>query len=108
MIAIAEPVSRPSFIHEYTLTPYSLYAAASVGFHQEEIFVALDKFAKNKEIPTDVRDYIKQHTGQYGKAKLILKDNRYFIEAIDSETMNHIKNINGIREATLDRNAIDN
>lgn len=33
LIAIAEPVSRPTFIHEYALTPYSLYAAGSVGLH---------------------------------------------------------------------------
>ena len=56
MIAIAEPVSRPSFIHEYALTPYSLYAAASVGFYQEEIFVALDKYSKNLEIPEVVKE----------------------------------------------------
>ena len=31
LIAIAEPVSRPTYIHEYVLTPYSLYAAMSVG-----------------------------------------------------------------------------
>ena len=29
LVAIAEPVSRPEFIHEYKLTPYSLFAAVS-------------------------------------------------------------------------------
>jgi hypothetical protein len=29
--------SRPSFIHEYKLTPYSLYAAVSVGLQTEDI-----------------------------------------------------------------------
>ena len=38
LIAIAEPVSRPKFIHEYMLTPYSLYAAVSVGLSKEDIF----------------------------------------------------------------------
>ena len=28
---------RPSFIHEYKLTPYSLYAAVSVGLQTEDI-----------------------------------------------------------------------
>lgn len=38
LIAIAEPVSRPSYIHEYVLTPYSLYAAVSVGLTRDDIF----------------------------------------------------------------------
>ncbi len=38
LIAIAEPVSRPTYIHEYILTPYSLYAAVSVGLTKNEIF----------------------------------------------------------------------
>jgi hypothetical protein len=29
--------SRPSFIHEYKLTSYSLYAAVSVGLQTEDI-----------------------------------------------------------------------
>ena len=31
LIAIAEPVNRPTYIHEYILTKFSLYAAVSVG-----------------------------------------------------------------------------
>ena len=34
---IAEPVSRPEFIHEYKLTSYSLYAAVSVGLQTHDI-----------------------------------------------------------------------
>jgi DNA excision repair protein ERCC-3 len=30
-------ISRPSFIHEYKLTSYSLYAAVSVGLQTEDI-----------------------------------------------------------------------
>ncbi|EJD46384.1 hypothetical protein AURDEDRAFT_164614 [Auricularia subglabra TFB-10046 SS5] len=37
LVAIAEPVSRPEFIHEYQLTASPLYAAASVGLKTAEI-----------------------------------------------------------------------
>ena len=37
LIAIAEPVSRPAHIHEYKLTKYSLYAAASIGLTDVDI-----------------------------------------------------------------------
>ena len=51
LIAIAEPVCRPTYIHEYVLTPYSLYAAVSVGLTKDDIFQVLDRLAKNREIP---------------------------------------------------------
>uniref|UniRef100_A0A0D3CT86 DNA 3'-5' helicase n=1 Tax=Brassica oleracea var. oleracea TaxID=109376 RepID=A0A0D3CT86_BRAOL len=37
LIAIAEPVCRPESMHEYNLTPHSLYAAVSVGLETETI-----------------------------------------------------------------------
>jgi DNA excision repair protein ERCC-3 len=51
LIAIGEPKSRPNHIHEYRLTPTSLYAAASVELKDEDIMKILDKFCKNKFIP---------------------------------------------------------
>ena len=50
LIAIAEPVSRPHYIHEYVLTRFSLYAAASIGrdkgLSKDTIIKTLDIFAK--------------------------------------------------------------
>ena len=45
---IAEPVSRPTHIHEYKLTKYSLYAAASMGLKDVEIEQVLRRFCKNQ------------------------------------------------------------
>lgn len=64
-MAVAEPLSRPSFIHEYRLTKYSLYAAASVGLTDDDIINKLSHFAKNyqwidgkKKIPKEVVEFI--------------------------------------------------
>lgn len=46
LIAIAEPVCRPESIHEYVLTPQSLYAAVSVGLDQQTILSVLEKLSK--------------------------------------------------------------
>jgi len=46
LIAIAEPVCRPESIHEYVLTPQSLYAAVSVGLDRETIIGVLEKLSK--------------------------------------------------------------
>jgi DNA excision repair protein ERCC-3 len=46
LVAISEPVSRPSFIHEYKLTSYSLYAAVSVGLQTQDIIEVLSRLSK--------------------------------------------------------------
>ena len=81
LIAIAEPRSRPSHVHEYELTPTSLYSAASVELKFSDIVQILNKLCKNLIVPREVEEEIRNHTNNYGKAKLILQQNKYFIEA---------------------------
>ena len=46
LIAIAEPLTRPDSIHEYRLTPHSLYAAVSVGLTTQTIVEVLQRMSK--------------------------------------------------------------
>lgn len=80
LIAIAEPVCRPESMHEYNLTPHSLYAAVSVGLETETIINVLNKLSKTK-LPNEMIDFIHASTANYGKVKLVLKKNRYFVES---------------------------
>jgi len=80
LIAIAEPVSRPEHIHEYKLTAYSLYAAVSVGLQTENIIEYLRLLSKTN-IPAGIVEFIQLCTISYGKVKLVLKHNRYFVES---------------------------
>lgn len=80
LIAIAEPVCRPESMHEYNLTPHSLYAAVSVGLETETIINVLNKLSKTK-LPIEMIDFIHASTANYGKVKLVLKKNRYFVES---------------------------
>ncbi|XP_057752935.1 general transcription and DNA repair factor IIH helicase subunit XPB1-like [Arachis stenosperma] len=80
LIAIAEPVCRPESMHEYNLTPHSLYAAVSVGLETETIISVLNKLSKTK-LPKEMISFIHDSTANYGKVKLVLKKNRYFIES---------------------------
>ena len=84
LIAISEPICRPRFIHEFRLTPYSLYAAVSVGLETEDIIEYLTRLSKTT-IPKGIIDFIKLCTQSYGKVKLVLKHNRYYVES------NHVK-----------------
>jgi DNA excision repair protein ERCC-3 len=50
LIAIAEPVCRPEYIHEYKLSAYSLYAAVSVGLQTKDIIEYLQRLSKTKNV----------------------------------------------------------
>ena len=80
LVAISEPVTRPSHIHEYKMTPYSLYAAVSVGLETRDIIDTLNRLSK-VPIPPNIEQFIKDCTTSFGKVKLVLKHNRYFIES---------------------------
>ncbi len=86
LITIAEPKSRPTFLHEYALTPHSLYAAVSVGLRPRDIINTLERFLKTS-LPDVVRKKIEDYTRSFGKVKLVLKHNRYFVESADAEVL---------------------
>ncbi|KAF9597424.1 hypothetical protein IFM89_018870 [Coptis chinensis] len=97
LIAIAEPVCRPESMHEYNLTPHSLYAAVSVGLETETIISVLNKLSKTK-LPKEMIDFIHASTANYGKVKLVLKKNRYFVESPFPEVLRTL-----LRDETIAR-----
>lgn len=58
LVAIAEPVCRPTHVHEYKLTAYSLYAAVSVGLQTSDITEYLRKLSKTG-VPDGIMQFIK-------------------------------------------------
>eukprot|EP00871_Galdieria_phlegrea_P003911 jgi/Galph1/4520/GphlegSOOS_G3138.1 len=86
LVAIAEPSSRPEFIHEYIVTPYSLYAAVSVGLETQTIVKVLERLCKTN-LPSEIVDLITSSTRTYGKAKLVLHRNAYYIQSPSLETL---------------------
>ncbi|XP_042388705.1 general transcription and DNA repair factor IIH helicase subunit XPB1-like isoform X2 [Zingiber officinale] len=89
LIAIAEPVTRPELIHEYNLTPHSLYAAVSAGLETETIISILSKLSKIK-LSSEIIDFIHGSTANYGKVKLVLKNNRYFVKSQFPEVLKRL------------------
>lgn len=90
LTTIAEPQSRPQFLHEYKITAHSLYAAvASAGLTPEDLLGTLERFSK-VAVPRSVAKFVSDTTGSYGKIKLVLKDNRYFIESRDPQMLQRL------------------
>lgn len=91
LIAIAEPISRAKHIHEYHLTPYSLYAAVSVGLTTSDILTTVIHFSKN-HLPAQVRKFIEACTVSYGKVKMIVRCGVYYLEVTDDQTREIVVN----------------
>ena len=86
LIAIAEPHSRPLFLHEYKVNDQSLLSASSVGLSASDIIRNLEKFSKSA-IPPEFKQWVEDVTRSFGKIKLVLKHNQYFIESPDASAL---------------------
>ncbi|KAK6596773.1 DNA repair helicase RAD25 [Botrytis cinerea] len=89
LTTIAEPKSRPSFLHEYALTPHSLYAAVSVGLDPKDIVNVLDRLSKIP-IPENVKKFIINCSQSYGKVKLVLKNTKHYVETSDPDLLQRL------------------
>ncbi|KAL4441851.1 hypothetical protein ABPG77_003767 [Micractinium sp. CCAP 211/92] len=89
LIAIAEPVSRPECIHEYQLTPHSLYAAVSIGLETGTVVAVLNRLSKNV-LPPEIKRFVRGCTQNYGKVKLVLQQNRFFVESPHPEILRQL------------------
>uniref|UniRef100_A0A914MQR0 General transcription and DNA repair factor IIH helicase/translocase subunit XPB n=1 Tax=Meloidogyne incognita TaxID=6306 RepID=A0A914MQR0_MELIC len=100
LIAIAEPICRPEFIHEYQLTAYSLYAAVSIGLQTGDIIKYLDRLCKTS-LPEGIKKFIEACTLSYGKVKLVLKKNKYFVESRHSDVIQRLLKDSVIQECLI-------
>ena len=92
LVAIGEPKVRTKNFQEYELTPFSLYSAASMGITNLDISQVLNNISKN-ELQEELEQYISQQTETYGIARIVLKNNRYFIICKDDKTLHQITKI---------------
>ncbi|XP_065573948.1 general transcription and DNA repair factor IIH helicase/translocase subunit XPB-like isoform X2 [Artemia franciscana] len=106
LVAIAEPVSRPKYIQEYKLTAYSLYAAVSVGLETKDIIEYLKRLSKTT-VPKGIEEFITLCTLSYGKVKLVLKQNRYFVESQYVDVIQKLLKDPKIQETRATRGSAD-
>ncbi|KAF2663630.1 DNA repair helicase rad25 [Microthyrium microscopicum] len=100
LINIAEPQSRVSLIHEYTLTPHSLFAAVSVGLTTDDIISNLESLSKTP-LAKSVVDFITTSTKSFGKVRLVLKHTKYWIESNDAEVLQTLLRDSVISQARI-------
>eukprot|EP00747_Dinoflagellata_sp_TGD_P158683 gnl/TRDRNA2_/TRDRNA2_177835_c0_seq6.p1 gnl/TRDRNA2_/TRDRNA2_177835_c0~~gnl/TRDRNA2_/TRDRNA2_177835_c0_seq6.p1 ORF type:complete len:517 (+),score=-33.25 gnl/TRDRNA2_/TRDRNA2_177835_c0_seq6:213-1763(+) len=80
MIAIADPVYRLTFFHEYKLTLNSLRSAESIGFTTHTIIQTLDRLSKI-HLDTAVKSFVYKNTGNNHWIKIILQSGNFWLES---------------------------
>lgn len=101
LINIAEPQSRTTNVHEYTITTHSLFAAVSVGLTTEDIIRQLEFFSKTK-VPEELKQFIRKSTSSFGKVRLVLKHNKYYLESEDAKVLEQLLKDPVIRECRVE------
>ena len=89
LIDIAEPQSRTKNIHEYTITPNSLLAAQTVGRDAPGIIHNLE-FLSKTQLPIDFKEYVVKAAMSWGQVRLVLKQNKYYIESSDPSVLQRL------------------
>lgn len=58
LICIAEPITRPNYVHEYEVTMATIRPALSLGYSTDEIERQLYRHSKYKYLPNTIRDIL--------------------------------------------------
>ena len=96
LVAIGEPMVRTKNFQEYEINEFSLYSAASMGIDTDEILIVLENISKNY-LQDDLKKFIRDNTQTYGIARIILKNNRYFIKCKNSKILDSILRIQEVK-----------
>ncbi len=79
----------PEYIHTYSVTPLSLWNAASMGITSAEVTEKLARFSKYP-LPSNVIDDIRELMGRFGKLILETGPEGLVLRSPDSQTLQHL------------------
>ena len=96
LIAFAELVKSPEYVHTYRITPLSLWNAAAAGHGPDEVVGVLERWSKY-EVPPNVPVSIQETMGRYGRLKLFADGDQLKLVASDPVLMTEIRNSKAAR-----------
>ena len=86
LIAVSDPVNRSGTGHIYQLSKSSLHTAASLNLQPNYIINTLRKWSES-EIASCVVEMISDSMHSFGKARLLMRNRRYYIESSNKEVI---------------------
>jgi DNA excision repair protein ERCC-3 len=85
LLAFAELVKSPEYVHTWRLTPLSLWNAAAAGHTPDEVLATLKRFAKYP-IPQNIEPTLRDRMGRYGRLRL-LRDGEWLVLEAETATL---------------------
>ncbi len=90
LLAFAELVKSPEYVHTWRLTDLSLWNAAAAGRSAEEVVDALEEFARYP-VPAAVVEGIRETMDRYGSLRLVQDGEWLRLEADDPLTLEEVR-----------------
>ena len=92
LLAFAEIVKSPEYVHTWRITPLSLWNAASAGHTPDDVVAVLERYAKYP-IPEHIPVSVREKMGRYGTLRLLQDGPWLVLEADDPLRMAEIRSL---------------
>jgi DNA excision repair protein ERCC-3 len=92
LLAFAELVKSPEYVHTWRITPLSLWNAAAAGHTPDEVMAILERYAKYP-IPPNVPVSIRTKMARYGTLRLLRDGEWLRLECDDAATLAEIRHL---------------
>ncbi len=89
MLAFAELIKSPEYIHTYKITSVSLWNAASLKYEAQTIIDFLIKYS-SYEVPKNIIYQITDSIQKYGRVKIIKENDKFFLTSEDSSIITEV------------------
>ncbi|MEO0602605.1 MAG: DNA repair helicase XPB [Myxococcota bacterium] len=97
LLAFAELVKSPEYIHTWRITALSLWNAAAAGHTSEEVLGKLERWAKYP-IPENIPVVIDEHMSRYGTLRLVADGAHLLLEVDDANDLKELLALKPIAE----------
>jgi DNA excision repair protein ERCC-3 len=95
LLAFAELVKSPEYVHTWRITPLSLWNAAAAGHTADEVVDALQRLAKYP-VPEHIPDAVRERMSRYGALQL-RRDGEWLVLVGDTEArMLEVRSLKGV------------
>jgi DNA excision repair protein ERCC-3 len=90
LLAFAELIKSPEYVHTWRITALSLWNAAAAGHGADEVVAALERYAKYP-IPANVIATVREKLGRYGRLRLVQDGEWLRLEADDPHDLAEVR-----------------
>jgi DNA excision repair protein ERCC-3 len=97
LLAFAELVKSPEYVHTWRITPLSLWNAAAAGHGADEVVATLEKYAKYP-VPPNIPTSIRATMGRYGRLRLVRDGEHLRLEADAPADLVEIRHLGPVQD----------